>query len=422
MQIVLTNPGTGPHVQQVGRAFFEAGMLLRLVTTLTARPESGWQSGMCRIARMIGFDLKRQLERRRIREVPLSLVRDYPWPEIVRIAVGRLNGKGPLEDVVFDWSNSVFDRWVGATALEKADAVYGYEYSCLATFQSAQRQGIRRIYDVPAPHHDFVQNILEKEIGLYPELRTPYQKHIKLRQQRRTERRRQEWELADMVIANSKFTKSSYEAHGWDVSKVCVMPLGAPPGDGGGLEGGTMGQGPLRFLSAGTFSIRKGAHHLLNAWRHFKSGNLAQLDVYGSVELPRQCLQGLPDSIHFYGGIPHGELAIRYRQADVLVFPTLCDGFGMVVTEGFAQGLPVIATDCAGAAELVKHRSNGLIVPAGNVEALTEALDWCMNHRQELRAMRKSALDTVAGWQWADYRRVLVKNILQVLEPKYSGN
>jgi glycosyltransferase involved in cell wall biosynthesis len=93
----------------------------------------------------------------------------------------------------------------------------------------------------------------------------------------------------------------------------------------------------------------------------------------------------------------------------------LCDGFGMVVTEAFAHGLPVITTTRAGASDLVRHGENGLIVPAGNARALAEALEWCLTHRIELRAMRRVALETAARWQWRDFRQALVCNVVDGL-------
>jgi len=59
-------------------------------------------------------------------------------------------------------------------------------------------------------------------------------------------------------------------------------------------------------------------------------------------------------------------------KADVLVFPTLSDGFGLVQLEAMAEGLPVIATPCCG--EVVRHRVNGLIVPLGDAGAIVQAL------------------------------------------------
>src|SRR5690606_16911805 len=94
---------------------------------------------------------------------------------------------------------------------------------------------------------------------------------------------------------------------------------------------------------------------------------------------------------------------------DILLFPTLCDGFGMVLTEALAHGLPVLTTTRAGSADFIEHEKNGLIVEPANADALVEAFDWCATHRDQLGSMRRQATETAAGWQWEDFRRGLVK-------------
>ena len=89
------------------------------------------------------------------------------------------------------------------------------------------------------------------------------------------------------------------------------------------------------------------------------------------------------------------------------MFPTLSDGFGLVVAEAMAHGLPVITTDQAGAADLVTP-DNGLIVPAADPRALADALQWCLDNRDRLQAMRFHALETARRRQWPDFRRDLI--------------
>jgi glycosyltransferase involved in cell wall biosynthesis len=81
----------------------------------------------------------------------------------------------------------------------------------------------------------------------------------------------------------------------------------------------------------------------------------------------------------------------------------------MVVTEAWSRGLPVITTDRAGASDLLKTGENGLLIRAGDAQAIAEALDWCLSHRKELRAMRDASLATAQRWQWTDYRRRLAE-------------
>src|SRR5439155_11660999 len=193
---------------------------------------------------------------------------------------------------------------------------------------------------------------------------------------------------------------------GWSTKRVAVVPYGAPPVSKQERSGDR--SGPLRILWVGTFSARKGAHYLLAAWRNsFAANRNVTLDIYGAVTLPESLLENIPSNIRFHGSVPRRELDRVYAQSDTLIFPTLCDGFGLVVTEAFAHGLPVITTTRAGAADLVHHGHNGLIVPPGDARALTDALEWCLTHRSELKAMRRTALATAARWQWRDFRQTL---------------
>ncbi len=415
-QIVLAHLTPGPFVQQVGKTLFDAGMLTRFATTVVERPNANWQKVLCSFAKIANFDLARQFSRRAVTEFPQNLVHDFPGPDLLRLLITRLDKDQRLTDMIFHWGLTGFDHWVAQHQLNGVNAVYGYEYGCLTTFQAAKKKKIACIYDVPSPEHDFVENLLHDELAQFPELNTPYRKYTRVRQERRTQRRRQEWKLADVVIANSEFTKTSYAKAGLDVEKVQVVPLGSPPVCTETETDRNPEFDAVRFLWAGTFSIRKGAHYLLKAWKQLQPGNHADLNVFGAIGLPTPLLENLPESIHFRGTVPRSELYNHYHQSDILVFPTLCDGFGMVVTEAFAQGLPVITTEQAGAADLVRHGVNGLIIPAGDATALAEALDWCMTHREELKAMRQAALETAASWQWSDYRRVLLEKLLNGLQ------
>jgi len=110
----------------------------------------------------------------------------------------------------------------------------------------------------------------------------------------------------------------------------------------------------------------------------------------------------------------------HYRRSDLLLFPTLCDGFGMVATEAWSQGLPVLTTSHAGAADLLQPGENGLIVSPADSRALVVQLQWCLSHRRELRRMRAAAHATAAGWQWTDYRRTLAATIQSVVKSSLS--
>jgi glycosyltransferase involved in cell wall biosynthesis len=253
-----------------------------------------------------------------------------------------------------------------------------------------------------------VHALLEGEFAKFPELLTAYHRHTRRREDARTERRCAEFRAADVVIAASNFTARSFARAGFDSAKVRVVPYGAPPpSSADSSRRSSASTHPLTLLWAGTFGVRKGAHYLIEAWRNENFGRHARLKVFGAVGLPGRFLRPIPPGVELLGSIPRGELMEQYRHADALLFPTLCDGFGMVATEAWSRGLPVITTDRAGAADLLRPNENGLLISAGNATAIAAAIAWCLDHRDQLRAMRESSLATAARWQWSDYRSAL---------------
>jgi len=409
VSVVISHPSVAPFVQQAARAILEQGQLERFVTTVRDDPRSLAQRVLCGAARLAGRDLRAQFKRRAVTEVPEERIESHPWGELLRLAVGAVDRTGRLTDFVWQRTENAFDRLVSRGLHRGLTGVYGFEYSSRFTFERARGLGLRVAYDTPAPEPRFVRQVLETEVGRFPELRTPYHRYTARLEDERTAHRHAEWRCADVVIAASNYTKGSFVRSGFDVGKVQVIPYGAPPVAAGdeALRGGSAPDARPTFLWAGTFGVRKGAHYLLDAWRAGEFGRRARLRVFGAVELPDRVLRPLPEGVELHGSIPRNELMARYRESDALMFPTLCDGFGMVATEAWSCGLPVVTTPCAGAADLLKAGQNGLLVRAADAGSIRETIDWCLSHRQELRAMREASVATARNWQWADYRRTL---------------
>jgi len=415
MRIGLAHQNTGPFVQEVARALKEAGMLAWYATTYADKPDAVWRKGLARMAEHMGLDLDSELRRRSVEAVPRAFLRTYPARELLRTVVARIDAGGRAADWLHDWAAHGFDHWVATGLGSDIDAVYGYEYVCDETFQAAKRLGLKCIYEVPSPEHEFVETLLEREYARHPSVRPGSRDYLNERRRERTQRRRREWYNADLVIANSEFCKHTYELAGLPADRIRVVPLASPAVNREGVDGGSRGTGRLRCLWAGSFSVLKGAHYLCEGWRSKELDAWAPLDVFGAVTLPSRAWAGLR-SVSFNGAIPREQLFQRYRDSDVLVFPSLCDGFGLVVTEAFANGLPVITTKSAGASQFVEHGVNGLIVPAHDAEALADALVWCVDHRDEVARMRTAALETAEQWQWPDFRHSLVQTVREGLD------
>lgn len=405
MSVRIFHPMVAPFVQQAARALHEAGQLDRYITSIRYAPDRLAQRAAFAAGRLLGLDLEREFRRRTVGAVPAALVESRPWGELLRVATARLDRDGRLLDFVWERAEHAFDAAVARGLHPGLTGLYAFEYSSLAAITRARTLGIPVAYDVPAPEPRFVQGLLDREMEKFPELITPWHRWTAEREEQRIARRHAEFARADVVIAASEFTRRSFAPTGLDIGKVRVVPYGAPPvADRAlALAGGTA-TGPLELVWAGTFSVRKGAHYLLDAWREHRLGRHARLRIYGSVALPDRIVKPIPEGVEFAGAVPHSELLAALHRADALVFPTLCDGFGMVVTEAWSRGVPVITTSAAGAADLLQPDRNGLLIPAGDPAAIARAIEWSLTHRAELRAMRETALATAARWQWSDYR------------------
>ena len=404
-RFVLSHPDiTTGFVRQAGVGLHRAGWSCDAITHLIDRPNAWWRRALCAGARLVGIDLDREFRRRTLVDSPWNSIDTFPVWELLRVASLRARLDRRLSDMIFQRAINSLERRTCRRLQAHATHVYAYEFSARATFEAAAQRGIGRIYEIPSPEYNFVEELLAREMAMMPELHEPEDAYFARKRIERLAWRQREWELADLVIVNSQFTLDTFARAGYDTSKVRVVCYGAPEVAASEVASTSANRDrALKCLWAGTFSIRKGAHYLLEAWKLLPRGHQLELDIYGAWALPDRFRSDLPPSIRFHGSIPQSELFQRYREADMLVFPTLCDGFGMVVTEGFAKGLPVITTDRAGAADLVRQEENGLIVAAGNAASLASALDWCQVNRTSVRAMRAAALETARRRPWSVY-------------------
>ena len=112
---------------------------------------------------------------------------------------------------------------------------------------------------------------------------------------------------------------------------------------------------------------------------------------------------GVGERVHFLGAVPHAELPAVLRGADLFVLTTEPpESFGIVLIEAMACGLPTITTDFAGVRAVVDDGETGLLVPRGDLGALTAALRELVEAGPEGRAGMGAAgrAKAEASWSW----------------------
>jgi len=166
-----------------------------------------------------------------------------------------------------------------------------------------------------------------------------------------------------------------------------------------------------RLLFSGSQIPRKGVDLLAEAYATVASEcPRLHLGLVGTGPLEgnlRSQLAQFGDRVRFSGFVDWELLPAAYHQADILVAPSRYDGWGLIVAEGLAAGLPVIGTDRTGAAlDLLRHGVNGWVTRAGNLNSLIAALREAAHLSPErLAKMRSEAIRSVSCHQLADGAR-----------------
>lgn len=209
----------------------------------------------------------------------------------------------------------------------------------------------------------------------------------------------EELALYDLICASNAPCEVSLNQIGIPSDRILSTSFGWSPsryGLGLGLERKKVATtGPIKFLFAGSISVRKGVPALLEAWA--KVAMDAELTLVGSVE---PALEPLLSSAMANGSVRvlpfTKDIGALYKSHDVFVFPTIEEGGPQVTIEAGGCGLPVITTPM-GAARLVKDGVNGIIVPPDAVEPLSAAIASLARDRAlRMRYSRRIAQDALA--------------------------
>lgn len=214
---------------------------------------------------------------------------------------------------------------------------------------------------------------------------------------------RQECDLADVIVANSEWSRAGLSSRGVHEEKIEVVPLiyenlGSAVGPKQYPESFSKAR-PLRVLFLGQVNLRKGVARLLEAARELAGEPIAWWLV-GPCDFEPSQADRSASHLRWIGSVRRSEVARYYEEADVFIFPTLSDGFGLTQLEAQARRLPLVASGNCGA--VVRDGENGFRLPEVSREAISTVLLECVRNPRKLAAM--SARSQVAG----DYSPVCI--------------
>lgn len=234
------------------------------------------------------------------------------------------------------------------------------------------------------------------------------------------------FEKACAIFANSGYTRDLLLARfpGIDAARIAVTPLGvaahwfaAPPPSSGGDARAAFGiaADAVVLVSVARLTPRKGQRMLIAALAHLPDeirnrtvcvlvGVAGRDDQAYAAELRRVAAKA-PCRVVFAGALADAAIRQLYREATVFCLPASHDppwveGFGLVLLEAAAQGLPAVATRVGGIPEAVADRETGLLVEPGDPRSLAGALAEIARDRALRERLSRSAQARARQFTW----------------------
>ncbi len=225
-----------------------------------------------------------------------------------------------------------------------------------------------------------------------------------------------EYQLVDKIIVPSKFAYKSFIDKGFKPNKLHIVELA-------GFNSKHFyptcypNKKNFEILYVGRITLNKGIAYLIESFKKINIRN-KKLKMFGVIEQDiKEYLKDkkLPDNIEILKPVKHQNLKYLYSKCDVLVQPSLFDGWSMVVTEALACGCPVITTCNTGASDIIKEGINGYVVPIMDSDAITESLYKVYKDEKKIFMKRDQIAKTVDQYKdWNKYSsnyRALIENI-----------
>lgn len=198
-----------------------------------------------------------------------------------------------------------------------------------------------------------------------------------------------ECEFADHIVVNSTWSRDALVKEGVDPRKIKVIALGFEESAEARVferrypERFTSSR-PMRVLFLGQVGLRKGADKLFQAIT-MVSEQPIEFWFVGPIQVAVPAELRTDQRVKWFNVVPRDAVAEYYRSADVFIFPTLSDGFGLTQLEAQSWKLPVIASVHCGS--VVRHDVNGFILPEVSGRAIADALLSLVRSPKKLEQM-----------------------------------
>jgi starch synthase len=403
--ILFSHPTGNANVREAARALNDASLLAEFWTSICWNQKSS-------LTRILPRSVTRELERRSFSDIARSQLRCHPLIEVARLTARQFNLSSLTGHETARFSIDAVYRSLDLKVTQRVQdarnirGVYAYEDGALASFRAARRLGIKTIYDLPIGYWRCYRELMAEEESLQPEWASTMQGRGD--SDEKLQRKDEELSLATDIVVASSFVRGTLKKAGPLQARVSVLPYGAPASRTS-RTASTAKNCKLKVLFVGALSQRKGLSYLMEAARHL--GSKIELTLIGRRVSECRPLDAALRTHRWIPSISHSALLEEMSQHDVMVFPSLFEGFGLVILEAMSQGVPVIATPNTAAPDFVSDGDDGFIVSIRDADAIASKLEMLALDRDLLAAMSQAAIWKAAAHSWEQYRHGIATTV-----------
>jgi glycosyltransferase involved in cell wall biosynthesis len=349
----------------------------------------------------IAYSISRQLWKRGVLAKVIALAsRDV---EIDRRLISPIGFFGPVLGKVPSQilRDNIFDRFA-ALKIGRCDIFHGWSHQALFSLRKARRLGARIYIERASTHILTQERLLSGEYKKFGLRRAAVSSLV-------IDKCLKEFEEIDFICVPSSFARQSFLENGVAASKVLLVPYGV---DLERFQPAQKKDDVFRVLFVGLLGFRKGLQYLLEAWSKLNLKN-AQLLLAGPL-LPEfkplfKKYIGNP-SIRWLGFVRGIESL--YPQCSVFVLPSIEDGFGLVVLEAMASGIPAIVSTNVGAKDAIDEGRDGFVIQAQDADSLADRLKYLYQRQGDTGPMGRLARAKAECYSWEKTVDCLLRHYL----------
>jgi len=337
---------------------------------------------------------------------------------LLALALLRVDKNRRIYNKFVNYLQDSFGRKVAKYAItNEADAVIMYDLTAGACFDYLKRKAphIKRIMDVSAANLLYMKKIYANDMRISPLWSSKlYKERQYIWDEFFLQRVKAEMDATQYFLVPSEFVRKSLNDSGIKDKQLIKCPYGIEVNRDTDCLNNTRNKlNSVNFVFIGGARQLKGISYLLDAFINLPLGK-ATLSVIGECNLNEECLKPYVPYVNFTGRLLPQEVESLLNEMDVMVFPSIGEGFGICILEGLAAGLPVIGTENTGAKDCIVDGYNGFVVQAQNAFVLEEKMKWFIDNKDEIQRMSLNAIDTAKQYTDENYQECINNSIKQI--------